>query len=76
MQVEYILDLEDILHSCPCKQLWKKPTSKPYYKYSMFEMLINKVIVLLWGGESFDSYEGNRMLMKHRQAFKNSHRVR
>ena len=77
MQVDYILSVEDILHSLGIiKKLIEKPESKKYHKYSKCEMLINKVIVLLLGGESFDSYESNQMLLKLQQTFNNSHRVR
>ena len=77
MQVDYILSVEDILHSLGIiKKLIEKPKNKKYDKYSKCEMLINKVIVLLLGGESFDSYESNQMLLKLQQTFNNSHRVR
>ena len=74
MQVDYILNVEDQLRRVGFKA--KKPTSKAYYDYSACEMVINRLIVLLWGGESFDSRQSNQMLLKHQQNFYNSHRVR
>ena len=74
IQVEYILNVEDQLRRIGFKP--KKPQSKAYHEYSPCEMVVNRLIVLLWGGESFDSRQSNQMLLKRRQDFHNSHRVR
>lgn len=74
LQVDYILSVEDQLYRIGIKP--RTPQSKPYYDYSRCEMLLNRLIVLLWGGESFDSYESNRQLLEHHQTFRNSHRVK
>ena len=44
-------------------------------KYSSCEMVLNKMVVLLWGGESFDSDASNEKVMDRHQDFLNSHRV-
>ena len=69
-----VLRIEDQLYRFGIKT--KKPKSKPYNEYSKCEMVMNSLIVLLWGGESFDSYESNQKLLEHRKSFKNSHRVK
>ena len=76
MQVEYILNAEDKLRRVRFLGKVKKPTSKAYHEYSICEIVINRLIVFLWGGESFDSRQSNQMLLKHRKIFRNSHRVR
>ena len=83
IQVQYILILEDHLRQWVRCCQWvrrrytpKKAKSKPYYDLSLHEMLWNKLIVVLWGGQSFDSRESNQKLLAHRKAFCSTHRVR
>lgn len=44
-------------------------------KLSRCEMFINSSVVLLWGGESFDSKESNDRVLKLHQTFLNSTKV-
>ena len=44
-------------------------------KPSRCEMFINSVVVLLWGGETFDSVESNEKVLKLHQSFLNSTKV-
>ena len=77
MQIDYILTYEDYLHyfKILTQRCVSESKSKPYNEYSLCEMIVSRLIVFLWGGECFDSFESNQRLLEHIQTFRNSHRV-